>query len=437
MQVTGASDRTAGVQTTAQSRIQAPELPLEAVYLDSPILSALRQIEPFYRSGMFSAEQTPLLLRAKPLIQAQLMVAGQPAGMDLRRLRRGQVARLPVAAGGVVFYPFNSQSNMNAVTNRNATHVLTLHGESNKLASMRPVARLYDYICVAGPLAINRYLAHGIFRQEDVDAGRLVMMGDSFVQTLPWARPEAPGEAGALLYCPTWEGYGNGPVNYSSVPRQRGFEMLAEMARASDVDRIIIKPHPYLGMLKPRLLFDFIAGVRKLAQSGMAVHLALGDSGLPLRTLCRTYLRHVARINEAEDPAYPVRLGLCDISGMEAVFLKQGIPGMILNPSAAYPAFVSDIYSKKAVMPDKVDEAAVTGYLANAAEIDHAHRQLVFGWQAPELPTMSHAARRGWLVDYVRSDPYWARASLKDPARERAALKESAHDRATTKETAQ
>jgi hypothetical protein len=409
MQFTGSPDIVSRAETIPSASAPALEIPEQAVYLDSPVLSALRQIEPFYHSGMFGAQETPLLLRVKPLMGAQLMAAGQPSGIDLRRLRRGQSSRLPVAAGGVVFYPFNSQSNMNAVTNRAVTHVLTLHGESNKLASMRPAARLYDYICVAGPLAIDRYLSHGIFTRADVDSGRLVMMGDSFVQTLPWARAEKTGEAGALLYCPTWEGYGNGPVNYSSVAHQRGFEMLKQIAKASGVDRIIVKPHPYLGMLKPHLLFDFIAGVRNLAKSGPKVDLALGDSSLPLRVLCRTHLRHVGRINEAEAEPQPVRLGLCDISGTEAVFLKQGIPSMILSSTKEHPASVSDIYSKKALSPDKKDPAKVAAYLEAAHEIDQAHRQLVFGWQEPTLSQMTHAMRRSWLIDYVRRDPFWGR----------------------------
>ena len=124
MQVTSTPDRTAEAETALPS--SAAAYPGQAVYLDSPVLSALRQIEPFYRSGMFDGQQTPVLLRTKPTIRAQLMVAGRPAGIDLRKLRRGQVGRLPIAPGGVVFYPFNSQSNMNAVTNRTATHVLDM-----------------------------------------------------------------------------------------------------------------------------------------------------------------------------------------------------------------------------------------------------------------------------------------------------------------------
>lgn len=383
--------------------------PNQGVYLDSPVLSALRQIEPFYRSGIFNPRDTPLFLRVKPATRVQLMAACPPEGINLRQLYGKEVGQLPIARGGVVFYPFNSQSNMNAVNNRGATHVLTLHGESNKLASNRPAARLYDYICVAGPLARDRYLESGIFTPADADQGRLVMMGDSFVQTLPWIRAADPAEAGALLYCPTWEGYGNGPVNYSSVPRERGFYFLPEIAKASGAQKIIIKPHPYLGLLKPRLLWDFIAGVRHLIGKGPSVHLALRDSSLPLRLLCRTHLSGLDRIDETEEGSVPIRMGLCDISGMEAIFLKQRIASMTLSPTAEFPLAVRKIYGKKALLPQSVRQVAVEGYLAEARDIDEQHRRLVFGWQTPELSEMTHDARRNWLIDYVQSDPFWKR----------------------------
>ena len=406
MLVKGGSDRTAQVQ----SNVQTSGLPQQAVYLDSPILSALRQIEPFYRSGTFSAEETPLFLRAKPLIRAQLMLARRPVGIDVRRLRCGQIGRLPIAAGGVVFYPFNSQSNMNAVTNRNATHVLTLHGESNKLASNRPAARLYDYICVAGPLALRRHLDSAIFTPADVERGRLVMMGDSFVQDLPWIRPANPDEKGALLYCPTWEGYGNGPVNYSTVHDKQGFSILSDVAHGSGINQIIIKPHPYMGLLKPSLLLDFVSGVRDLVAKGLSVNLALSDSSLPLKALCRARLFDVKRVGEDADSAVSVRLGLCDVSGMEAVFLKQKIANMIINPTGVFPPMLREVYNHKALQPKaKRIAQTVRNYLENSQDIDDEHRALVFGLQVPELAGMTPDARRNWLIDYVRLDPFWGR----------------------------
>lgn len=401
------------VPKTAAVALLSPRPPADlvenAVYLDSPVISALHQIMPFYQSGIFSKKETPLLLRIKPIIQLQLLATSLPKDIDLRKLSHGYISQLPMAPSGVVFYPFNSQSNMNAVTNRNAFHVLTLHGESNKLASNRPAARLYDYICVAGPLAIQRYLDSAIFTPADVEQGRLIMMGDSFVQDIPWIKPAGPDERGALLYCPTWEGYGNGPVNYSSVRDKQGFAVLSEAARNCGAKKIIIKPHPYLGLLKRRMMLDFVAGVGKLVAQGENIELALGESSLPLRALCRLKLPHVPRLKEVASNPETIRLGLCDVSGMEAVFLKQRIAHMVIGPSGAIPRIARDVYRRKVLLPEVDIAQTMRYYLTKFDDIDSEHRALVFGYQEPSVAEMTAVARRNWLVEYVRSDPFWGR----------------------------
>lgn len=383
----------------------------QAVYLDSPVVSALHQIAPFYRSGIFGQNDTPLLLRDKLIMRIQLLGSSASEGMNVRRVDRGQVSRLPITPSGVVFYPFNSQSNMNAVTNRDAFHVLTLHGESNKLASNRPAARLYDYICVAGPLAVQRYLDSKIFTPADVEQGRLIMMGDSFVQDLPWIRPTNSGETGALLYCPTWEGYGNSFISYSSVSCKQGFALLPEVAHSSGSDRIIIKPHPYLGLLKRRLMLDFVDGVRKLLAQGLRVELALAESSFPLWALCRMQLSNIVRIDETVRSPVAINLGLCDISGMEAIFLKQRIANMVISSKGSLPLAAQEIYLHKTLSVNSNITRAVQGYLGKHSEIDDKNRALVFGYQVPKLAEMVPDARRRWLINFVRSDPFWRRGS--------------------------
>jgi hypothetical protein len=387
-----------------------------AVYLDSPVLTALNQIMPFYETGIFSKKETPLLLRTKPIIKLQLMATSLPKDINVCKLSSGgyfngaintfkDLERL--SPSGVVFYPFNSQSNMNAITNRKALHVLTLHGESNKLASSRPAARMYDYICVAGPLAIQRYLDSSIFTPADVEQGRLIMMGDSFVQDMPWIRPAVIDEPGALLYCPTWEGYGNGPVNYSSVHNKKGFAVLSEAARNCGAKKIIIKPHPYLGLIKRHLLLDFVAGVGQLVAQGENVELALSDSSLPLKALCLLKLPHVARAKETASNPEAISLGLCDVSGMEAIFLKQQIANLVIGPSGDVPPLTRDIYRQKTLLPDAKSAETMQNYLKNFNDIDNEHRALIFGYQDPKLTEMTPNARRNWLVDFVCSDPFW------------------------------
>jgi hypothetical protein len=388
-------------------------LPDQAVYLDSPVLSAVRQIQPFFTSGAFGISDTPLILRHKPLVRLQRMLTPLPKELDVRWIR-GRATQLPVASGGVVFYPFNARSNLQTVTRRDLHHVLTLHGESNKAASMRPAARLYDYVCIAGPLARDRYLQAGIFTPDDVDRGRLVMMGDTFVQPMPEIRPARAQDADpALFYAPTWEGFGGAQDNHSSICGLRGFEAAVQGAKYSGIGRVVIRPHPYLGLLRPQILRQFLAGLRLLRRAGLRVAVWLQEASLPLRLACLSALG--SGVEFVQEPrgieAEPVALGLCDVSGMEAIFLKQRIAHMVLTRAAAVPSSLAGLYQHKALLPDSDVAPMMARYLDAADEVDAAHRAQVFGWAEPSLAGGSAAGARGWLINYVRQDPFWQRGA--------------------------
>jgi len=374
------------------------------IYLDSPIASAIQQIQPFFADEVFSPTETPVFLRMRALVRMRLLVDQLPGGIRHIPVKPGM---LPIANDGVVFYPFNSQSNMNAVTNRRAYHVLTLHGESNKLASNRPASRLYDYICIAGPIARDRYIDAGIFTVAEADQGRLVMVGDSFVQRLQWMEPIASSDDGALLYCPTWEGFGNGKDNYTSVSSQNGFKLCAKAARVIGSNTLIVKPHPYLGLLCQKLLIDFVRGVQFLKSEGFTVKMALLDASRPLRLLAALWLRDIERIDETFQQRHQIKLGITDVSGMEAIFLRQRIPFMTIRGQGEVATLLNDYYSKKTINFIDDPERQIKSFLDDAGRIDAKQRQLVFGWQDNELETKSGNERREWLLNYVRNDPYW------------------------------
>ncbi len=393
--------------TALHSEASAPD---QAVYLDSPVLSAVNQIRPFFESGAYGKVDTPLLLRQRALIRMQRVFSRLPTDLDVRPVKGGGAAQFPLQDGAVLFYPFNSQSNLQTVANRTFKHVLTLHGESNKGASVRPASRMYDYVSVAGPLARDRYLKAGIFTSNDVDRGRLVMMGDTFVQSMPWIKPARITDvAPVLFYSPTWEGYGSEADNYSSVVGLRGFVVLREAARELDLHRVVVKPHPYLGMLRPSMVREFVSGIRLLRKSGLQVSVVLRNASLQLRLACHTQLSRLSTIEEDGAAPLAVALGLCDISGMEAVFLKQRIRHMVITREEAVPEELDAIYQRKAIMPHQDAQSAVMGYLERAADTDFAHRSKVFGWIKPELEGTPASAARHWLVDYVRRDPFWSR----------------------------
>lgn len=386
-------------------------VPDQAVYLDSPVLSAVNQIRPFFESGAYGKSDTPLLLRHRALIRMQRLFSRLPSDLDVRPVKGGGATQFPLRKGGVLFYPFNSQSNLQTVTNRGFRHVLTLHGESNKGASVRPASRMYDYVSIAGPLARDRYLDAGIFTSADVDQGRLVMMGDTFVQSMPWIKPaRITDTAPVIFYSPTWEGYGSDADNYSSVVGLRGFMAVLKAARALDLHRVVVKPHPYLGMLRPAMVRVFISGIRLLRRSGLQVSVMMRHASMQLKFGCFTQLSRLNTIVEDDSAPMAVALALCDISGMEAILLKQRIRHMVLAREDAVPNGMETIYARKCIMPHQDPETALMDYLDSADETDTAHRKMVFGWRNPELEGMSASSARRWLIDYVRNDPFWSQA---------------------------
>ncbi|PID36132.1 MAG: hypothetical protein CR993_06325 [Rhodobacterales bacterium] len=385
-----------------------------ALYVDTPIYTALRQIAPYFEYGIFDARNMPVFIKKRPVVTAQRVFTSLPKEINIRSLSS---SRVPLKAGGVVYYPFNSQSNMNAVTHRQYRHVLTLHGESHKMASARPAARMYDYVCVAGPAAIDRYLDHKIFTAQEADQGRLIQVGDSFVQRYPWLKPETGPDAedGVLFWCPTWEGYDGKRNNYSSVSKGIGFDVAARAARAIGTERIVVKPHPYMGMLRPLMWRYFISGIRRLETEGFDVSLVLNDTPTPLQYMLRVALPRTRRRDKDVNNPIPVRLGLTDISGMEAALLVAHIPTMTiaLTPQNL-PEYLRDIYDKKTLVADDDIEERVRSYRDAAVALDTRHRSCMFGYQDPSLQQMSGPERFRWLTEYAHSDPFWQGAARRD-----------------------
>lgn len=389
------------------ARVPGTPDPRHAIYIDTPVLTALRQVAPFFESGIFDTAHCAIYIRRRALVQLQRFFTVLPRSLGIRA-QRGTT--LSLTEGNIVFYPFNAQSNMNVLTQRQYRHVLTLHGESSKAASFRPASRMYDYICVAGPLAIDRYLEAGIFTPEEGRGGRLIQMGDSFVQRMPWLRPatEDDGKSVSIFYCPTWEGFGTQTNNYSSVTRGWGFEAVAQAARTLDVRRIVIKPHPYLGLLRQGMWRDFILGLRGMVRCGLKVELALNDMPAVTRLVFRTALAGVPIYRADPANPLPVRLGITDVSGMAAVLLTARIPTVVahVTPPEVLPR-MQDIEPLKSIAPGDDIAAVIRAYLYQAEAIDTRHRDAVFSWHDPALPAMTMPERLTWLIDYVQRDPYW------------------------------
>lgn len=380
-----------------------------AVYIDSPISAAVRQVAPFFRQGVFCDAKTPLFMRRRIGSGFGLTAGLRVRDMVVKPVGRETAGHLPVRRGGAVFYPFNGQGNLHTVANRSYRHVLILHGESNKRASARPAARLYDYVCVAGPLAIERYLAGGIFRTSDVEEGRLIQVGDTFVQPLEGCRAD-PGEGSSILYAPTWEGFGGALNDYSSAGRG-GIAMADEALRLTGRNSLVIRPHPYLGLLQPGLAFTLVREAAQMARR-RKVLFDLSDSNFLVRSLVRGAM--LARPVTAGGTGValasgddPVALCLCDVSAMEAICLKAGLPHVVLDVTRQLPLRLQSLYRlKSAVSPFELCDR-LPAYLADPEAVDAPHRDLAFSVSHPDLAAPEGAARIDRLLNIVAANDFW------------------------------
>lgn len=361
-----------------------------AVYVDSPIPAAVRQISPFYEQGLFDRDQVPLLMRKRIGTAFGLFPRQGPSGPRPRMIGGKEAMSMPVRRGGAIYYGFNSQGNMHTVANRKYRHVLILHGESNKRASARPAARLYDHVCVAGELGLERYLDGNIFARSDVESGRLILVGDTFVQPLSGYRVD-PDHGEALLYAPTWEGFGGPQNNYSSIGRD-WVRMVQLALSGRERMQVIIRPHPYLGLLKPGMIRSLCREVLELA-GRIDVRFDLRDANLPTRAMAALLSRIRPGRISTQGPEPSVHMCLTDISAMEAVCLKAGLPHMILAYDFQPRPMLVGVYAEKAISGPVDMSSKLDRYRADWRRIDAEHRNISFGVSHEDFRSADPAVR--------------------------------------------
>lgn len=301
------------------------------IYLDSKIIGIAKQTITFYDYGIFHRENTIVLLKkykhsSNQIIKKMLL----DAGIKCHIVKMGDIDALE---GGVIFYPFNAQSNTRVVANRKLKHIFITHGESSKISSVKPIIRIYDYIATAGQAGIDRFIAHKIFDFHDIELGRLIKMGDTFIGRTGLSRDQKG--APCILYAPTWEG-GIPTENYSSLEcTNEVYELLRLLAQKYQTQQIIIRPHPNTGHRLKNYRQHLCNLIKRLIETSLNVivysknfHLTLGE-----RWKLRKY-----NIKFTDDLSnYKACFGLCDISAMETQMLNEDIPYYLYWNSTKQP----------------------------------------------------------------------------------------------------
>lgn len=290
------------------------------IYLDTKIIGAAKQIVVFFNTQVFDKATTTVLIkkyRHRNIKHIQSILTKNNIQSTIVEDKD-----LDDLTGGFMFYPFNAQSNCRAVANRKLTHIFITHGESNKVSSVKPIIRIYDYVITAGQAGIDRYLANGIFSQHDVDVGRIIPLGNTFVGKTGLA-PKGVGQA-VIFYAPTWEG-GIEQENYSSLSyTQWVAKSLVNTAKTHQTNTIVIKPHPNTG----HRIKTYTNYIYELARQLKDEQLQVVVFKPYLKTTWIQSLRYknigITFVNSLAD--YYALVGFCDVSAVETQLLNEDIP---------------------------------------------------------------------------------------------------------------
>lgn len=212
---------------------------------------------------------------------------------------RPLIAALPNSAT-VAFYPANGGGNTDFWRETRFKHVFLGHGDSDKATSATPIARLYDEVWVAGPLAAERYRRAGVQLPDE----RFVVIGRPQSARLHvGARDSTPVVVG---YAPTFEGYADG-VDYSSLDRV-GESIVRELLNRRLA--VAFRPHPATGVQRPSML----------AARQRIVDLLHGPSD---------------RVSPPSEPLWDflngIDLLITDVSSVSTDFLYTGRPVIVVN----------------------------------------------------------------------------------------------------------
>lgn len=289
-----------------------------ALYLDSKIIGTARQLVSFFEQGVFSAQQTIIYIKRYKESANQYMEIFERAGISYRFMKPKELDELE---NQVIFYAFNAQSNCRFVANRKLKHIFITHGESNKVASVKPIIRIYDHVVMAGKLSLERFYKSRLFDEHDYETGRLILMGDTFIGQTGFNR-EQKGEP-VLFYAPTWEG-GLASENYSSLQNiDLVYVAILQLAKKLQLKTIVVQPHPNIGHREKEYIKTLTSLLRLLSHSGFKVCLQHNNVALSWRDKYRLSRGGIEIIHRLD--CFYAKHALVDISAMESMCLNEDI----------------------------------------------------------------------------------------------------------------
>ena len=295
----------------------------------------------------------------------------------------------------VVFYLFNAQSNCRVVARRDLTHVFVTHGESHKLASIKPIIRIYDFVISSGQVGIDRFLKAGIFNLSNIqDEQRVIPMGNTFIGQADY---QFDSSAEALLYAPTWEG-GVPNENYSSLSMKTG-TYLSQIIKNIQISTLYIQVHPNLGHRDKKYIHYLKKTIQQLRKLKLSI--VLIKSNIQFRDYF-IFQGCEIRSRDAEQK-YKIQAALVDISAMEMQCISASIPTFVLYEAKQLEELIIPSRVKHLYSEDKAVEYRNFSRLdlsLRAVEIAQ-HADYLLSYQESKLESMTFRQRIHWLCHHV------------------------------------
>ena len=362
------------------------------------------QLARYFEAGVFDRKSSVVLYR--PYKDSASFYEKFFDRFRIARTRLASLARIPSLDGSVVYYPFNAQSNCRIVAERGARHVFVTHGDSHKVASYKPIIRLYDYVIAAGMAGVDRYVQAGVFRRQEAESGRVVRLGATFVGTSGY-RPCIGIEPSYVLYAPTWEG-GVEAENYSSAVHGQGLRYAVAHARTIGQRRLVVQPHPNLGHRLPAYRRMLARQLGELAREGWSV--VLVDAQCSWRERWWHGASGLRQI-EIVDAAPPIRVSraFADLSAMETQLLNDGIEYKLFLQGVPAAALANPLLAPYYAAVGIFDWQDYRPSGPPCGSLREKVRDYCISYSHLPLTSATPADRMRWLEAYVIQNDYWNR----------------------------
>lgn len=358
------------------------------IYLDTKIIGAIKQTINYFNEEVFDKDNTIIIW--KEYFKKKFRIKYLFNKYKIKNIPFKKYSELPlIKDGDAVFYLFNAQSNTRMVANRNIKHIFVTHGESNKISSIKPITRIYDYVTVAGQLGIDRFIENKIFTKCEIDQGKIIKMGNTFIGNIGLFYDE---NSENVLYAPTWEG-GIKEENYSSISKDlKNIEKIINFMLNYKKENLIIQPHPNLGH-RDRNYKRYLLNIIKYAQfNNINVFLKNWE----LSFFDKLKLKNkVYDFYELKDKS--VFFGFCDISAIETQLLDKGIPYYIFIKN------IHNVISKNKLIFDYYNKLSNLD-LELTKELTKKMANYYISYEDEKLKNISKYERVKWLINRINKD---------------------------------